>query len=243
MTISQTRLDAMIVEQRSMFGSENLIINGYCEGIGVGESSDAHRFTPTFLPRAERRLEVQFGGMMPCVFWCERCETAVVIHRYGRPFIDPLGRLVRRCMNDGTSRRHTNNDQERCTDKHILLKKYQVRHGISRYRSQMSDPDAQLERERQREARRLVTNERPSDFQDMGENAVRLRRLADGNTERVTQRRGALFATREVLDPYTERLRRDTPAHTRAECGGCAGYYKPNGQLVRHRTLSAQELL
>ena len=107
----------------------------------------------------------------------------------------------------------------------------------------MQNPDRQIERERHREARRLVTNERPSDFQDMGENAVRLRRLADGNIERTTQRRGALFATREVLDPYTERLRRDTPAHTRAECGGCAGYYKPNGQLVRHRTLSAQELL
>jgi hypothetical protein len=28
MAISQTRLDAMIVEQRTMFGSENLIING-----------------------------------------------------------------------------------------------------------------------------------------------------------------------------------------------------------------------
>lgn len=164
MTISQTRLNSMIVEQRTMFGSENLIINGYCEGVGVGETVDAHRFTPTFIPRAARRLHSNFGGAHPCLFWCEHCCTAVVIHRYGRPFIDSTGRLVRQCINDGTSRRHTNDSRERCTDKHILLKKYQVRHGISRYRSQMVNPDAQLERERLRQERRETTNERPSDF-------------------------------------------------------------------------------
>jgi len=165
MTISQTRLDAMIVEQRTMFGSENLIINGYCEGTGVGETVDAHRFTPTFIPRAARRLHQNFGGAHPCVFWCEQCETAVTIHRYGRPFIDPLGRLVRQCMNDGTSRRHTNNDRERCTDKHVLLKKYQVHRGIpTNLRNQMQNPGRQIQRESEREARRLTTNERPSDF-------------------------------------------------------------------------------
>ena len=245
MAISQTRLDAMIVEQRTMFGSENLIINGYCEGVGVGETVDAHRFVPTFIPRAARRLHSNFGGAHPCLFWCEHCATAVVIHRYGRPFIDSLGRLVRRCMNDGTSRRHTNNDRERCTDKHVLLKKYQVHRGIpANLRSQMQNPDSQIQRERHREARRLTTNERPSDFQDMSAPAVRLRHLADGNIERIAHRTpGSLLATREVLDPFTERLRRDTPANTRAECGGCVGYYKPNGQLVKHRPLSMAELL
>jgi hypothetical protein len=239
MAISQTRLDAMINEQRTMFGSENLIINDYCEGVGIGETVYAHHFTPTFVPRA-----AVLSGQNPCVFWCENCSMAAVIHRYGRPFIDSLGRLVRRCMNDGTSRRHTNNDRERCTDKHVLLKKYQVHRGIPAHlRSQMENPDAQIERERLRQERRETTNERPSEFQDMSENAVRLRNLPDGSVERITQRPGALFATREVLDPYTERLRRETPAHTRAECGGCVGYYKPNGQLVKHRPLSMAELL
>ena len=187
MTISQTRLDAMIVEQRTMFGSEYLIINGYCEGTGVGETVDAHRFTPTFLPRAERRPEVQSAGMMPCVFWGEHCATAVVIHRYGRPFIDSLGRLVRRCMNDGTSRRHTNNDRERCTDKHVLLKKYQVHRGIpTNLRSQMVDAGAQIARELERQELRETTNERPSDF---------------GPAPRSTSAR--------PMTDFTERLRRD----------------------------------
>ena len=227
MTISQTRLDAMIVEQRRMFPGENLIIDSYCEGMGIGESSDAHRFTPTFIPRAARRLDRNFGGSHPCIFWCERCETAVTIHRYGRPFIDPTGKLVRRCLNDGTSRRHTSDDRERCTDKHVLLKRHQLERGIYRFRSQMSDPDAQLVRERERQERRLTTNERPSEFMPIGTNEVRTR------ASRI----------REVIDPYTERLRRDTPAHTRADCGGCAGYYDQNGRLVRHRALSATELL
>ena len=227
MRISQTRLDAMIVEQRRMFPGENLIIDSYCEGMGIGESSDAHRFTPTFIPRAARRLDRNFGGSHPCIFWCERCETAVTIHRYGRPFIDPTGKLVRRCLNDGTSRRHTSDDRERCTDKHVLLKRHQLERGIYRFRSQMSDPDAQLVRERERQERRLTTNERPSEFMPIGTNEVRTR------ASRI----------REVIDPYTERLRRDTPAHTRAECGGCAGYYDQNGRLVRHRTLSTIELL
>ena len=227
MRISQTRLDAMIVEQRRMFPGENLIIDSYCEGMGIGESSDAHRFTPTFIPRAARRLDRNFGGSHPCIFWCERCETAVTIHRYGRPFIDPTGKLVRRCLNDGTSRRHTSDDRERCTDKHVLLKRHQLERGIHRFRSQMSDPDAQLVRERERQERRLTTNERPSEFMPIGTNEVRTR------ASRI----------REVIDPYTERLRRDTPAHTRADCGGCAGYYDQNGRLVRHRTLSTIELL
>ena len=243
MRISQTRLDAMIVEQRRMFPSENLIIDSYCEGMGVGESSDAHRFTPTFIPRAARRLDRNFGGSHPCIFWCERCETAVTMHRYGRPFIDPTGKLVRRCLNDGTNRRHTSDDRERCTDKHVLLKRHQLERGLHRFRSQMSDPDAQLVRERERQENRLTTNERPSEFVPIGTNEVRTRTLADGRIERTLNRPGALFARREVLDPYTERLRRDTPAHTRAECGGCAGYYDQNGQLVRHRRLSATELL
>jgi len=217
----------MIVEQRRMFPGENLIIDSYCEGMGIGESSDAHRFTPTFIPRAARRLDRNFGGSHPCIFWCERCETAVTIHRYGRPFIDPTGKLVRRCLNDGTSRRHTSDDRERCTDKHVLLKRHQLERGIHRFRSQMSDPDAQLVRERERQERRLTTNERPSEFMPIGTNEVRTR------ASRI----------REVIDPYTERLRRDTPAHTRADCGGCAGYYDQNGRLVRHRTLSTIELL
>ena len=187
MAISQTRLDSMIVEQRSMFGSENLIINGYCEGMGVGETVDAHRFVPTFIPRAARRLHSNFGGAHPCLFWCEHCATAVVIHRYGRPFIDSLGRLVRRCMNDGTSRRHTNNDQERCTDKHVLLKKYQVHRGIpTNLRSQMVDAGAQIARELERQERRETTNERPSDF---------------GPAPRSTSAR--------PMTDFTERLRRD----------------------------------
>jgi hypothetical protein len=86
------------------------------------------------------------------------------MHRYGRPFIDPTGKLVRRCLNDGTNRRHTSDDRERCTDKHVLLKRHQLERGIYRFRSQMSDPDAQLVRERERQERRLTTNERPSEF-------------------------------------------------------------------------------
>ena len=205
MAISQTRLDAMIVEQRRMFGSENLIINGYCEGTGVGETVDAHRFTPTHIPtrrmlpnsdgRNGRGVGRRFNGQRDadsflqhtCVFFCEHCNTATTIHRYGRPFIDPMGRLVRRCMNDGTSRRHTNNDRERCTDKHVLLKKYQVHRGIPAHlRSQMENPDAQIARELERQERRETTNERPSDF---------------GPAPRSTSAR--------PMTDFTERLRRD----------------------------------
>ena len=182
MAISQTRLDAMIVEQRTMFGSENLIINGYCEGTAVGETVDAHRFTPTFIP-----LYSIYAALSPCVFFCEHCTNAVTIHRYGRPFIDPTGKLVRRCMNDGTSRRHTNNDRERCTDKHVLLKKYQVHRGIPAHlRSQMENPAAQIARELERQERRETTNERPSDF---------------GPAPRSTSAR--------PMTDFTERLRRD----------------------------------
>jgi hypothetical protein len=190
-------------------------------------------------------VSINFGQATLASSGANNAKRLSTIHRYGRPFIDPLGRLVRQCMNDGTSRRHTNNDRERCTDKHVLLKKYQVHRGIPTHlRNQMQNPDRQIQRERHREARRLTTNERPSDFQDMNPLAVRLRHLADGNIERIADRHpGSLLATREVLDPFTERLRRDTAPHTRAECGGCAGYYKPNGQLVRHRPLSTAELL
>ena len=154
MTITQTRLDAMIVEQRSMFRGERLLIDDYC----FRDTNRPHNFDATCVPSDSP------NSSNPCIFFCSSCNTAVAIHRYGRPFIDPLGRLVRQCMNDGTNRRHTSDSRERCTDKHILLKKYQVRHGISRYRSQMSDPDAQLERERERQERRETTNEQPSDF-------------------------------------------------------------------------------
>jgi len=243
MNISQTRLDAMIVEQREMFPSERLLVDEHC----LAFMNRLHNFDATFVPFPDADVTGHLSqrASNPCTFFCSSCVTTATIHRYGRPFIDPLGRLVRQCLNDGTNRRHTNDSRERCTDKHILLKKYQVHRGIpANLRSQMQNPDRQIERERHREARRLTTNERPSDFQDMGAPAVRLRHLADGNIERIAHRTpGSLLATREVLDPFTERLRRDTPAHTRAECGGCAGYYKPNGQLVRHRTLSAQELL
>ena len=193
MAISQTRLDAMIVEQRTMFGSENLIINGYCEGTAVprlrrlDETTNAHRFTPTFIPHPMHRPEGNFASIMPCVFWCEQCNTAVTIHRYGRPFIDSTGRLVRRCMNAGTSRRHTNNDRERCTDKHVVLKKYQVHRGIpTNLRSQMVDAGAQIARELERQERRETTNERPSDF---------------GPAPRSTSAR--------PMTDFTERLRRD----------------------------------
>jgi hypothetical protein len=242
MAISQTRLDAMINEQRTMFPNERLLVDESC----LAFMNRKHNFDATLVPYpdADCTGHLSQRASNPCTFFCSSCLTTATIHRYGRPFIDSLGRLVRRCMNDGTSRRHTNNDRERCTDKHVLLKKYQVHRGIPAHlRSQMENPDAQIERERLRQERRETTNERPSEFQDMSENAVRLRNLPDGSVERITQRPGALFATREVLDPYTERLRRETPAHTRAECGGCVGYYKPNGQLVKHRPLSMAELL
>ena len=234
MIISQNRLTRMIVEQRAMFPSERLIVDGSCRA----HPSDPHSFVT--------RNVGGYGPMFtsnPCNFFCADCFPSVTVHRYGRPFIDPTGKLVRRCLNDGTNRRHTSDDRERCTDKHVLLKRHQLERGIHRFRSQMSDPDAQLVRERERQESRLMTNERPSEFVPIGTNEVRTRTLADGRIERTLNRPGALFARREVLDPYTERLRRDTPAHTRAECGGCAGYYDQNGQLVRHRRLSATELL
>ena len=240
MIISQNRLTRMIEDQRAMFPSEDLLVDGYCHDHPADlQGRFDHRFSYGYVPADLNALYTS----NPCVFFCRDCDAAVTIHRYGRPFIDPTGKLVRRCMNDGTNRRHTSNDRERCTDKHILLKRHQLERGIYRFRSQMDGPDAQLARERERQERRLTTNERPSEFVPIGTNEVRTRTLADGRIERTLNRPGALFARREVLDPYTERLRRDTPAHTRADCGGCAGYYDQNGQLVRHRRLSATELL
>jgi len=163
MTISQTRLDAMIVEQRTMFPTERLLVDESC----LAFMNRLHNFDATFVPSTHANVlgYLSQAGSNPCVFFCSSCQTTVTIHRYGRPFIDPLGRLVRQCMNDGTSRRHTNNDRERCTDKHVLLKKYQVHRGIPTHlRSQMQNPDRQIQRESEREARRLTTNERPSDF-------------------------------------------------------------------------------
>ena len=242
MRISQTRLDAMIVEQRRMFPGERLLLQELCPASSRGHNAP-HDFRANLCPMSASFGERLANTHNPCNFFCEDCWTAVTIHRYGRPFIDPTGKLVRRCLNDGTNRRHTSDDRERCTDKHVLLKRHQLERGIYRFRSQMSDPDAQLERERERQESRLTTNERPSEFVPIGTNEVRTRTLADGRIERTLNRPGALFARREVLDPYTERLRRDTPAHTRADCGGCAGYYDQNGQLVRQRRLSATELL
>ena len=204
MAISQTRLDAMIVEQRTMFPNERLLVDVAC-GASPLLCPDCPNCDRREHPRnasiesgATCKLKAHhcpisalgqrlMNTYNPCNFFCEDCDISVTIHRYGRPFIDPMGRLVRRCMNDGISRRHTNNDRERCTDKHVLLKKYQVHRGIPAHlRSQMENPDAQIARELERQERRETTNERPSDF---------------GPAPRSTSAR--------PMTDFTERLRRD----------------------------------
>ena len=244
MIISQNRLTRMIEDQRAMFPGERLLVDEVCLATGHDPAEGVkHNFRAASYPLDDAAMLHDSRALNPCNVFCKDCWTLATIHRYGRPFIDPTGKLVRRCLNDGTNRRHTSDSRERCTDKHVLLKRHQLERGINRFRSQMSDPDAQLVRERERQESRLTTNERPSEFVPIGTNEVRTRTLADGRIERTLSRPGALFARREVIDPYTERLRRDTPAHTRADCGGCAGYYDRNGRLVRHRALSATELL
>ena len=237
MIIKQRHLDRMMAKQRAMFGSENLLINEHC----LADMNRLHNFDAPCVPFNSP------NSSNPCIFFCSSCNTAVTIHRYGRPFIDGRGYVVRRCLNDGTNRAHTNDDYPRCTDKHVLLKRRQIRwnmtpegSGIGRYTvGQMVDPAGQMERERQRQLERETTNVRPSEFDP----EIRQRAMADGRIQRITSTPGQLLGTIENVDPLVELTRRSTPAHARADCGGCAGYYDANGRLIKHRTLSARELL
>ena len=252
----------MISEQRQMFPHERLLVDAPCLELSTGERcsfKSTHIPNQRVLPNSDGRngrgAGRRFNGQLDtdhflqhtCVFFCEHCNTATTIHRYGRPFIDGRGYVVRRCLNDGTNRAHTNDDRERCTDKHVLLKRRQIRwnatpdaSGIGRHNiEQMVDVEGQMERERQRQLERETTNVRPSDFDP----DIRERVMADGRIQRITSTPGRLLGTIEYVDPYVDLVRRSTPPHARADCGGCAGYYDANGRLVKHRTLSAQELL
>jgi hypothetical protein len=264
MIIKQRHLDRIMAEQRAMFPLEQLLVDApcaltpfQCPQCPNCDLSTYHvsnrivviepcKWKADYFP-VSALGQREMNTYNPCNFFCEDCDMPVTIHRYGRPFIDGRGYVVRRCLNDGTNRAHTNDDYPRCTDKHVLLKRRQIRwnmtpegSGIGRHTiEQMVDPAGQMERERQRQLERETTNVRPSEFDP----EIRQRAMADGRIQRITSRPDRLFGTIEYVDPLVELTRRTTPAHTRADCGGCAGYYKPNGQLVRHRTLSAQELL
>ncbi len=264
MIIKQSRLDRMIAEQRTMFPLDRLLVDAPCalspllcpdcpdcdrNAHQLGntiESGALCKWKATFFPVSARGIR-EMNTYNPCTFFCEDCDMPVVIHRYGRPFIDGLGRIVRRCLNDGTNRAHTSDSYGRCTDKHILLKRRQIRWNMTPEGSgigsdildQMVDAAGQMERERQRQLERETTNTRPSDFDP----EIRQRTLADGRIERITSRPDRLFGTIEYVDPLVELTRRTTPAHARADCGGCAGYYDDTGRQIKHRTLSAQELL
>ena len=264
MIIKQQRLDRMISEQRQMFPHERLLVDAPCalspllcpqcpdcdhathpQNASI-ESGAICKWKADYFP-VSALGQREMNTYNPCNFFCEDCDMPVTIHRYGRPFIDGRGYLVRRCLNDGTNRAHTNDGFGRCTDKHVLLKRRQIRwnatpdaSGIGRYNiEQMVDVEGQMERERQRQLERETTNVRPSDFDP----DIRERVMTDGRIQRITSTPGRLLGTIEYVDPYVDLVRRSTPPHARADCGGCAGYYDANGRLVKHRTLSAQELL
>ena len=181
MIIKQRHLDRIMAEQRAMFPLEQLLVDApcaltpfQCPQCPNCDLSTYHvsnrivviepcKWKADYFPVSALGMR-EMNTYNPCNFFCEDCDMPVTIHRYGRPFIDGRGYVVRRCLNDGTNRAHTKDDYERCTDKHVLLKRDQLERGINRFRSQMSDPDAQLVRERERQERRLTTNERPSEF-------------------------------------------------------------------------------
>ena len=264
MIIKQRHMDRMMAEQREMFSRERLQLDEPCAMSPLlcpqcpDCDRDAHQQGNTIESGAVCKWKADYFpvsalGMRemntynPCNFFCEDCDMPVTIHRYGRPFIDGRGYVVRRCLNDGTNRAHTNDDYPRCTDKHVLLKRRQIRWNMTPEGSgighaiieQMVDPAGQMERERQRQLERETTNVRPSDFDP----DIRERTMADGRIQRITSTPGRLLGTIEYVDPYVDLIRRSTPPHARADCGGCAGYYDDTGRLIKHRTLSAQELL
>ena len=264
MIIKQSRLDRMIAEQRAMFPLDRLMVDEPCalsplrcpncpdcnfDASHMATAVDTLgrcKWKARYYPVARIGTR-EMNTYNPCTFFCEDCDMPVVIHRYGRPFIDGLGRVVRRCLNDGTNRAHTSDSYGRCTDKHILLKRRQIRWNMTPEGSgigsdildQMVDVAGQMERERQRQLERETTNARPSDFDPN----IRERVMADGRIQRITSGPDRLFGTIEYVDPYVDLIRRSTAPHARADCGGCAGYYDETGRLIKHRTLSARELL